>query len=394
MPGLGDQPQLEFRGGDANECEEFVTAVSRLVLSVGRQRDDNWIADFVASCLAHDALRWWDTLDPSVQQSWKHLRQAMLFKYRPLFYGRSAEEAQTFVRMVRNAALDNEKYNDGRWMAAFASPLFVGEAFRWHSSLGYDVRSNWGVLEQAILTRYDPDPPDSRSSDNFEPNFRGRIRLNSKNFVNHWSCYLSKTLNKDGSISLTSSLDDALEVEFGPTSDGAQCLFIPNNQIPGYNMIGMRSRFKQTDSRANYLTLCAVSSISGARSLKTYIKYQGPVLTKVWSLSTFEKTEASQSLNLCATIGATQLFSESEGAGTKVLFQPVRSMHRAVELWLEVTEPQSVPSGVFQYQEPTGYAGPLAMVACLPGNPPTLKPPTPELPSLTNLLSLAVTSWI
>lgn len=85
----------------------------------------------------------------------------MLFKYRPLFYGRSAEEAQTFVRMIRNAAFDREKYDDGRWMAAFASSLFVGEALRWHSSLPYGVRSDWKLLEEAILGRYDPQPAKS-----------------------------------------------------------------------------------------------------------------------------------------------------------------------------------------------------------------------------------------
>lgn len=103
------------------ECEDFINAVSRLAFSVGKQRDDNWIAAFAASCLAHDALRWWDSLDPTVQQSWRLLRQAMLLKYQPLFHGTDSNEAQTFVRMVCNAALDKDKYDDGRWMAAFAS---------------------------------------------------------------------------------------------------------------------------------------------------------------------------------------------------------------------------------------------------------------------------------
>lgn len=69
-----------------------------------------------------------------------------------------------------------------------------------------------------------------RSFSSSEPTFRGRVRINCNNFVKHWSCYLSKTLNKDGSISLTSSVDDALEVGFGPAPDGSQCLLIPNVQ--------------------------------------------------------------------------------------------------------------------------------------------------------------------
>lgn len=64
--------------------------------------------------------------------------------------------------------------------------------------------------------------------DSFAPKYRGRVRIRSNNFVSSWGCYLSKTLNKDGSISLTSSRDDALEVEFGPSRDEPQQLFIPN----------------------------------------------------------------------------------------------------------------------------------------------------------------------
>lgn len=60
--------------------------------------------------------------------------------------------------------------------------------------------------------------------------------------------------------------------------------------------------------RYSFLTLCAVNSISGARSLKTYIKYQGPVLTNVWEIYTSEKTGVSQRLALCAAIGASMFW--------------------------------------------------------------------------------------
>ncbi|KAG8947332.1 hypothetical protein FRC00_009165, partial [Tulasnella sp. 408] len=65
--------------------------------------------------------------------------------------------------MIRNAAFDREKYNDGRWIAAFASSLFVDEALRWHSSLPYGVRSDWTLLEEAILGHYDPQLAESWS---------------------------------------------------------------------------------------------------------------------------------------------------------------------------------------------------------------------------------------
>lgn len=152
----GPQPtlRLEFRGHDATECEDFINAVQRYTLSQGKQADDRWMAQFAASCFTRDALRWWTGLEEDVQWSWKLLRKAMLGRYRPLFQGISGEEAEYFVHMVTERALDEGKYDDARWTAAFASACLVGDALRWWASLPLNVRKDWDLLQQAILLRF------------------------------------------------------------------------------------------------------------------------------------------------------------------------------------------------------------------------------------------------
>lgn len=155
--------QLEFCGRDAEECERFINAVTRQALAAGKQRDDQWSADFAASCFIGGALRWWDGLDERTQSSWRLLRKAMLSRYRPLFYGRSGEEAEEFVHMVQERALDAGKQQDNEWIAAFISSCFVSNALRWYSSLDSDLQDDWKRLRLAILARFPREDPGAAS---------------------------------------------------------------------------------------------------------------------------------------------------------------------------------------------------------------------------------------
>ncbi|KAG8944042.1 hypothetical protein FRC04_002237 [Tulasnella sp. 424] len=156
--------QLEFRGEDATECELFINAVSRHALSIGKQRDDQWVADFASSCFTHDALRWWNHLDDATQGSWRSLRNAMLLRYRPSFHGRSGEEAEKFVRMVRERAFDEGKQNDNDRIIGFISTCFVGDALRWHALLESHVQNDWTRLQAALLAQYPRDPQGNLSN--------------------------------------------------------------------------------------------------------------------------------------------------------------------------------------------------------------------------------------
>lgn len=72
-----------FRGIDGAECEKFLYCLRRRVFEEGRVDDNEWITNFVASCVAEDALRWHSELAPEIQEDWKLLQKAMLARYPP-----------------------------------------------------------------------------------------------------------------------------------------------------------------------------------------------------------------------------------------------------------------------------------------------------------------------
>jgi len=72
---------LIFRGGDGDECDEFVLAVNQWAFENDKDEDDRWVARLASSCLAGDAMRFYDTLDEEVQKSWRLLRRALFTRY-------------------------------------------------------------------------------------------------------------------------------------------------------------------------------------------------------------------------------------------------------------------------------------------------------------------------
>lgn len=151
---LLDTSNLEFRGRDLKECEQFISAVNKHARAQGRLRDDQWIADLAAVCIAGDAMLWWSALNEETQGSWRLLQRAMLLRYRLQFAGRSGAETENFVHWVRQRALDVGKHNDPHWPAELASGCFVGSALRWYTSLDLGVRGDWDSLQQAIFVQY------------------------------------------------------------------------------------------------------------------------------------------------------------------------------------------------------------------------------------------------
>ncbi|KAG9042482.1 hypothetical protein FS837_010811, partial [Tulasnella sp. UAMH 9824] len=150
---------LEFRGLDDAECEAFIRAVTAHALSEGKQHDDQWMADFASTCFTQAGLRWWDGLDEKDQRSWKLLRRAMLstFKSQPMFSGQSGEEAEAFVRMVRQKAFEAGKHRDNIWIMGFALTRLVGDAMRWHATLDEATQNDWKLFWPAVLAQYPRD---------------------------------------------------------------------------------------------------------------------------------------------------------------------------------------------------------------------------------------------
>lgn len=72
---------LSFFGEQNDDVTTFLQAVKRIALTEGKSRDDDWLTDYVESCLTGPALDWYAQLDKNVQTSWQDLRLALLQKY-------------------------------------------------------------------------------------------------------------------------------------------------------------------------------------------------------------------------------------------------------------------------------------------------------------------------
>ncbi|KAG9027345.1 hypothetical protein FS837_004305 [Tulasnella sp. UAMH 9824] len=115
------------------------------------------MADSTATRMTGDALVWWNTLDRRFKEVGDYLAkqcQAILSKYGSTFCGGSGEEAEQFIRAVRDKAIDEGKRNGNEWIVAYAESCLAGEALRWYTYLDSDTQGNWKKLQQALLLRY------------------------------------------------------------------------------------------------------------------------------------------------------------------------------------------------------------------------------------------------
>ncbi|KAG8985422.1 hypothetical protein FRB90_004713, partial [Tulasnella sp. 427] len=72
------QAVLVFEGVDGRECERFIRTVRSRAFSLGKQRDQEWMADFASTCFEGRALRWFSGLDEETRGNWRLLEQALL----------------------------------------------------------------------------------------------------------------------------------------------------------------------------------------------------------------------------------------------------------------------------------------------------------------------------
>ncbi|KIO32906.1 hypothetical protein M407DRAFT_18075 [Tulasnella calospora MUT 4182] len=85
---------IEFHGlGGSDppaEAEDFIAAIKKCAFRESRQRDNDWLCDFAATCIR---VRWFAKLemeDPQVVESWKLLQNAILAHYSRILYSRIA----------------------------------------------------------------------------------------------------------------------------------------------------------------------------------------------------------------------------------------------------------------------------------------------------------------
>lgn len=70
-----------FDGNEGLSSHEFVQKVQRTAFQQGKQREDDWVADFVATCLSGEALEWYIGLDEETQTSWRKLRAGLIQRW-------------------------------------------------------------------------------------------------------------------------------------------------------------------------------------------------------------------------------------------------------------------------------------------------------------------------
>ncbi|KIO16408.1 hypothetical protein M407DRAFT_33945, partial [Tulasnella calospora MUT 4182] len=170
-------------------------------------------------------------------------------------------DAEKFICAVRDKAIDEGKDEDNKWIVKYASSCLAGEAVRWFVYLDSNTKNNWEKLQQALLTQYPRGGtaaglalnlvPSAPAAASFAPapkvTRRGRIKIsNSSSFATH---YVSKNLASGNRVGSTSSIADALELEWSISSDGLQTLSIPGSQIPGYDLLGIKWKYGDTSQK-------------------------------------------------------------------------------------------------------------------------------------------------
>ncbi|KAG8864827.1 hypothetical protein FRB96_003413 [Tulasnella sp. 330] len=69
---------LIFHGNENENVAAFLQKVKRVAFAQGRQRDQEWLVDYVEACLSDKALLWYTKLDERTWSDFNSLRVAML----------------------------------------------------------------------------------------------------------------------------------------------------------------------------------------------------------------------------------------------------------------------------------------------------------------------------
>lgn len=77
-------PFVIFRGEeDGHNVEDFILSIRQRAFSLDKQMDYAWTAQYASTCIAGEALRWYESLDQETQGDWGLLRKALLERYPP-----------------------------------------------------------------------------------------------------------------------------------------------------------------------------------------------------------------------------------------------------------------------------------------------------------------------
>ncbi|KAG9013355.1 hypothetical protein FRB93_000878 [Tulasnella sp. JGI-2019a] len=73
--------QLTFSGKETEDITTFLQEVQQIALAEGRQRDDDWRADYVGGCLKGPAFQWYIVQEDHIRFTWTSLCRALLQRF-------------------------------------------------------------------------------------------------------------------------------------------------------------------------------------------------------------------------------------------------------------------------------------------------------------------------
>ncbi|KAG8904272.1 NADH-cytochrome b5 reductase [Tulasnella sp. 403] len=76
----------------------------------------------------------------------------------PTFCGQDGTDCTAFINAIKKKARAEGKLRDNGWMVDLMSVSLIGDALRWYSTLDNGVKDDWQQLEQALLSKYPPQP--------------------------------------------------------------------------------------------------------------------------------------------------------------------------------------------------------------------------------------------
>ncbi|KAG9005483.1 hypothetical protein FRB90_010370 [Tulasnella sp. 427] len=72
---------FSFGGAPEEKAATFIQSINRQAYAQGKARDDEWLAQYAAACLAEDALAWYYSLTEEVQNSWRKICPTLLKQF-------------------------------------------------------------------------------------------------------------------------------------------------------------------------------------------------------------------------------------------------------------------------------------------------------------------------
>lgn len=223
-----------------------------------------------------------------------------------LFLGTGWEECDTFVRNIRAAAWKEDKLDDDRWIANYASLHLAGKALRWHSRLPPDVRRDWSKLEVALLDQWpSPDNTDDENSiqvpivptpaaapANSNSNSNTMSRASHRGVVKIISLksnaifYLGQP-DSDGVCTLTREIGDALPVSVDPNANPHNLEMLPNHGKPRhrYSWVGIHWYTPAPLIRSGSASWARIALVDSITMKSSWSEKSHEALITTWDIS-------------------------------------------------------------------------------------------------------------